>query len=187
MLKGVIAILADGVLPSSQSVIDSLLDVLQYFAQSGLELLDTKLHIPIISGILNAIDFPDITFLDLFTWIPAIRYTVVYKIVEGDAPFPDSSEVQALISATNWNDSATLFQSQEISGQAKTNTVSKRAALPETLKTIVFIPSHSSASFMMFMGDFLNVFEAEAPIGDNLFLYRISRVMNSRRSSRRWG
>ncbi|RAK97468.1 uncharacterized protein BO80DRAFT_504675 [Aspergillus ibericus CBS 121593] len=91
------AILVDGTLSSVQVVVDALLNVLAELAQAALGVLDTKIHIPIISDLLNMIGVPDISFLDLFTWIGAVAVTVVYKISEGHYPFPKGdSEVQIL-------------------------------------------------------------------------------------------
>ncbi|KAE8332850.1 hypothetical protein BDV39DRAFT_199851 [Aspergillus sergii] len=101
VLKRLAGILGDVVLSSARVVVDALLDVLHDMASAAVTLLDTKIHIPVISDILNAIGVPDLSFLDLFTWIAVVAYTVVYKIGKSEAPFPDSNEVQTIISATS--------------------------------------------------------------------------------------
>lgn len=101
VLKRLAGILIDGVLSSVQAVVDAILKILADVANTLLDILDAKLHIPVISDILNAIGVPDISFLDLFCWISALAYTIVYKIAEDKAPFPDNAETNLLINATS--------------------------------------------------------------------------------------
>lgn len=105
VLKKLFGILAEAVLGSVKTVMDALLKILANIARSLLELLDTKIHIPVISDILNAIGVPDISFLDLFCWISALAVTVVYKIAsKGKAPFPDDSTTAYLRTAPSFHD-----------------------------------------------------------------------------------
>lgn len=60
-------------------VSDAMFGVLSSLAGSALDLLDVKLHIPIISDILNAIGILDISLPGLFCWIGAVGCTVVSK------------------------------------------------------------------------------------------------------------
>jgi hypothetical protein len=76
VLKKLFGILAEAVLGSVKTVMDALLKILANIARSLLELLDTKIHIPVIFDILNEIGVPDISFLDLFCWISALAVTV---------------------------------------------------------------------------------------------------------------
>ncbi|RYC55552.1 hypothetical protein CHU98_g10654, partial [Xylaria longipes] len=109
VIKRIIGILADSVLSSVQVMVDELLRLLAALARTVLDVLTVKIHVPIVSDILNAIGIPDISFLDLFTWIGAAGYTVVYKLASNTAPFPDNGEVGALVSASSWTDLAALF------------------------------------------------------------------------------
>ncbi|EHK19496.1 uncharacterized protein TRIVIDRAFT_224726 [Trichoderma virens Gv29-8] len=61
ILKKLMAILVDGVLSSIEVVVDTVLNVLHDLAQSAIGILDCKIHIPIISGILNFIGVPDLS------------------------------------------------------------------------------------------------------------------------------
>ncbi|KAG2415573.1 hypothetical protein HFD88_006764 [Aspergillus terreus] len=169
VLKRLAVILADGVLSSTQVVVDALLDVLQRVAESAIDLLDTKMHMPIISDVLNAIGVPDTSFLDLFTWIAAVGYTVVYKIANGEAPFPDTSEVSAIISASTWDDLLDIFHPKSTK---KVNSVVRRApvsaliTLPEAVQSALFIASHATAGFMLLVGDIVGSLEAEVITGE---------------------
>ncbi|KJJ30917.1 hypothetical protein AFLA70_472g000860 [Aspergillus flavus AF70] len=156
VLKRLAGILGDVVLSSARVVVDALLDVLHDMASAAVTLLDTKIHIPVISDILNAIGVPDLSFLDLFTWIAAVAYTVVYKIGKSEAPFPDNNEVQTIISATSWDQLAGM-----ISGPSMT--------ISPYMQKCIFIAGHSISGFMCLTGDFVNTFEAEAETGENPF------------------
>lgn len=173
VLKQLIAILGDTVLDSTRVVVDVLMDVLYHLAQSAIDLIDTKIHIPVISDILNAIGVPDISFLDLLTWIAAVGFTVVYKIAEGHAPFPDSNDTKSITSATSWSELSALFgQSSELlSSTSKDPAFDPSKLLPESVCEVFFITGHATAGFIVLMGDFLNVFEAEALTGDNPFSF----------------
>lgn len=63
--RRLVVILDDSVLSSVQVVVDTLLALLHDVAQSAATLLDTKIHIPIISDLLNKVGDPNISFLDL--------------------------------------------------------------------------------------------------------------------------
>ncbi|ENH74934.1 hypothetical protein FOC1_g10002479 [Fusarium oxysporum f. sp. cubense race 1] len=49
-------------------------------------------HIPIISDILSDLGIGEPSLLDLFCWIAAVAYKVVYKIAHDSAPFPDNDD-----------------------------------------------------------------------------------------------
>ncbi|KAL7902999.1 hypothetical protein HDV63DRAFT_412128 [Trichoderma sp. SZMC 28014] len=87
-----------------QVVTEAVFDLIVSLADTILTLLDTQIHIHIISDILNAIGIPDISFLDLICWVAAVPYTIIYKIADNAALFPNNSYISALISATNWSD-----------------------------------------------------------------------------------
>lgn len=110
ILQKLAGILATGVLSSVQVVADALFNVLVDLSNAAISLLETKIHVPIISDILNAIGISDLSFLDLLTWLPAMSYTVVYKIAHKDAPFPDSADVKAIIEAPTWARLSTMFR-----------------------------------------------------------------------------
>ncbi|KAF7561512.1 hypothetical protein G7046_g2635 [Stylonectria norvegica] len=181
VLKRLAGILADGLLSSVQVVVDALIGVVITLSDSAIETLDTKLHIPIISDILNLLGVPDISFLDLFTWIAAVGYTVIYKIAEGEAPFADNDHVTAIIQASTWDELSALFKQGGGAPNAAppsdgyASLASSRSAaplgitIPEGLQKIIYITGHATAGFCLFTGDFVSTFEAEAESGDNPF------------------
>ncbi|RAH86125.1 hypothetical protein BO86DRAFT_434744 [Aspergillus japonicus CBS 114.51] len=157
VLKRMMGILADGVMSSVQVVGDTLLRILQTLTQSALAVLDTKIHIPIISDLLNLVGVPDISFLDLFTWIIAVAYTIVYKITHNKrAPFPDTTSVSALIAAGSWEELCSLFGHSQL-------------AVSSDLQQMIFAPGHALAGLAGVILGSVSTFEAECETGSNPF------------------
>ncbi|KAI1823536.1 hypothetical protein F4861DRAFT_549638 [Xylaria intraflava] len=166
-IKQIAVILGEGLLSSVRVVVDALLDALSSVANTVIDLLDTQIYIPIISDILEWIGIPSVSFFDLFTWIGAVGFTVVYKAINGEAPFPDNSNVTALKSASTWDELAGLFgRAADGASQVTTTAI---VTLPHEVAKIVHIAGHATAGFTTFMGSFLAIFEAEALSGDNPF------------------
>lgn len=101
ILKKIAAILANTVLSTVQVVIDALLDVLYILGKAAIRVLDTKIHIPVVSDILNAIGVEDMSMLDLICWIGAVPATIMYKVFTGSAPFTDSAATGELKNAAS--------------------------------------------------------------------------------------
>ncbi|EIT73104.1 hypothetical protein AO1008_08650 [Aspergillus oryzae 100-8] len=108
-LEKLAVIIVDGILSSTWVVVDTLLDLQKELATAGFDALAAKLHIPIISDILNEIGIEDVSLLDFFTWISVTSFNVVYKIATNTAPFLDNEDVQALITAKSWDELTPLF------------------------------------------------------------------------------
>lgn len=151
VLARLIGILGDGVLSSAQVVMDAVLDILIDLGSAVIEMLDAKIHIPVISDILNDIGVLDLSFLDLFTWIAAVAYTMVYKTAHGAAPFPDGKDADDVIGAQSWAALKKLVPSASHIGRA------------------IFVAGHTSAGLMALLSDVTATFEAEAPTGENPF------------------
>lgn len=181
VLERLVGILAIGVLGSAKVVIDVVFDILIDVATAALAILDTTIHIPVISDILNAIGIPDLSFLDLFCWIGATAYTVVDKIATGAAPFPDDDDTTFLATAS-LSDLEQAFSvhatpSGSLSGRATTAADAEHTApaavesviptLPASVGNAVFIAGHAFGGFCTLMADFVDTFEAAEETGDN--------------------
>ncbi|PSK55408.1 Histone transcription regulator 3 [Elsinoe australis] len=104
VIKRIVAIFADTLLSSVQVVADALIEVINALADAAFALLDTTIHIPVVSDILNMLGFADISILDLLMWIASVPYDVVYKLVNGGtAPFPDNDLTNGIINADTWS------------------------------------------------------------------------------------
>lgn len=87
ILQGIIAVLTDSLLSSSQVVMDALLDVLQQASETVLDFLNSKIHIPVISDILGLVGVREFSIMDLFAWMGALAMTVTWEINRGRVPF----------------------------------------------------------------------------------------------------
>ncbi|CVL06137.1 uncharacterized protein FMAN_03876 [Fusarium mangiferae] len=167
ILRRLVGILAEGILGTTKVVVDALLDVLHRLAGTVVDMLDTKIHIPIISDILNLIGVPDISFLDLFLWIGAAGITVIYKIGTGEAPFADNATTRALISATDWASfSAVVKQPPRLSSDEKHDGTS-RLSVPREIGRIIYVVGHGLAGFILMAGTFIFYPEAIDPDPQN--------------------
>ncbi|KUJ09027.1 uncharacterized protein LY89DRAFT_711310 [Mollisia scopiformis] len=146
ILKRLAGILVESVLETTQVVVDALLKVLYQLASTAIAVLDTKIHIPIISDILNAIGVPDISFLDVFTWIGAAGITIVFKIARGKAPFADDAPTRALIQATDWNSFSAVF---------KQPSVKNAPEISQAAGAAIYSAGHAITGFIAFTGNFL--------------------------------
>lgn len=180
VLKRFIGIIVDGVLSGTQAIVDVLFDILSNMADSILSILDTKIHIPVISDILKEIGIQEISFLDLFCWISAVAYTVVYKIAKGVAPFPDNDESRFLINVTSIDQLKAAFVPQLNMLKAERSVAPTAAATSDTTikgsmtmsdstKQTVYIAGHSIAGFCTLMNGFVSNFEVLEPTGNNPF------------------
>ncbi|KAF7587421.1 hypothetical protein BBP40_007240 [Aspergillus hancockii] len=148
VLQRLAVVLVDGTLSSLQVVVDALFNVLAVMAQGALDILDTKIHIPVISTILNKIGVRDLSFLDLFTYIGAVAVTVSYKIAVGRPPFPKGDSFQQKVSvATAWSAVKDLYQDLE--------------SLPSNAKMGIFMGCHMFSGVMVYVGSLQKAFDAE--------------------------
>ena len=197
ILKRIIAIIAAGVLETSQNVIDVLFDIVIQMINSALEILDTPVYIPVVSDILEYFGVPSISMLDLICYMGAVPVTIVYKIAKNSAPFPDDEFTNFLIKATSFEDVKKAFNPPPIvltthPANLKSDSVAVSLSVkpdqifysdpnllkemlglnvsisPENSKTI-FIVGYMFSGFFTLMSVFVAPFEAAAPTGDNPF------------------
>ncbi|KAI1261166.1 hypothetical protein F5Y18DRAFT_402792, partial [Xylariaceae sp. FL1019] len=175
VLKQIAGILVEGVLGSVQTVVDALLNALFSLSNSALALLDTLIHVPIVSDILNAIGIGDISFLDLFTWIAAVSFTIPYKLVRGQAPFPDNGETRALKEAETWTDLTRLCLGQArqaavikvLTENPESRESSAEVPLSAEMQKSLFEACHTSAGLIQIPATLLSALEALGPASGN--------------------
>lgn len=143
-LRKIAVIFGEELLSSVRVVVDALVDALASLANTMMDLLDTKIYIPVISDILEAIGIPSISYFDVFSWIAAVSFTLVYKITDGKAPFPDNSNVNAIKSASSWADLVALFgKTADYKAPSKINARS----IPHELEKVVHIAGHAATGW----------------------------------------
>ncbi|KAF5558348.1 hypothetical protein FNAPI_5121 [Fusarium napiforme] len=159
-LKQLVAIIADVFVSTVGNLGDAILDLLTSVASSAMHLLDAKFHIPIISDLLSDLGISEPTLLDLFCWIAAVAYTVVYKIEHDSAPFPDNDDVTALINADSWHTLQTILgqppDQQELSyySRAASYLWSAPKELSDSTKKTLYLCMHGIGGTV----DLLNIF-----------------------------
>ncbi|KAF7549725.1 hypothetical protein G7Z17_g6210 [Cylindrodendrum hubeiense] len=152
VLQKLAGIFSDVVLSSVQAVGDALFDVLIDFANSAFSLLGTKLHIPVVSDILNAIGIPDITFL-----ISSARFmrrqlgTLQTRQPQPASPprLPQSDQITS--GTLNPTHSTIFYHTHDIY---------------ETVKDL-YMGGYAIAGFVGFIATFVNSFEAAVPSGED--------------------
>ena len=175
-LNTLVVILSESVLESAKVVVDALVDILIALVDDVLDILKTKIHIPIISDILADIGIGSISYLDLFCWIAAVRYTVVYKIVEKEASFPSRDDVNRLLRASSGDELRMLFE-PEVLTLVQAPTSQGIVAISRNLQHTVSIVGHSVAGFLILNSDFVNVSEAQTPPGEDSPFAIISAIV----------
>jgi hypothetical protein len=175
ILKRLAGILVESVLGTTQVVVDAMLKVLYELAGTAIAVLDTKIHIPIISDILNAIGIPDISFLDLFTWVGSAGITVIFKISRGKAPFAENATTRALIEAKDWNSfSAILKQPGPLMSVVELSPDGEYKGplgleISHEVGQMIYSAGHAIAGFIAFTGNFLFFAEAMDVSPSNVF------------------
>ncbi|KAF4447227.1 hypothetical protein F53441_9214 [Fusarium austroafricanum] len=175
-LKQLTGIVADVMLSTFENVGDSLLDILTTLSRNTMSILNTNIHIPVVSDILNALGVPPLSILDLFCWIPAVAFTMAYKIATGNAPFPDNGEVNSLKNAQSWSDVQVLLgvtsaapPSAEVQ-QSQFPVLALSQSSPSTLsQEYLYIYLHTIGALQQGILTFLSLPEVELPSQDNPF------------------
>ncbi|WP_327350418.1 hypothetical protein [Streptomyces sp. NBC_01304] len=185
-LKKLVAILADLVLESARNVIDALFDVLYDIAKTAVKLLDTPIHIPVVSDILNSFGVPDLSFLDLACWVAAVPVTLAYKVAKGKAPFPDNADTAFLTTVADYPTLLNAFQPKQAAVAPATpsptvhSTAASRSAtagaaaasgpisISATTALAIHVTGHGFCGFSaLFGGALISGFEAAQETGDN--------------------
>jgi hypothetical protein len=175
-----VAIIVDGTLSSLQVVLDAVLNILFEISQTALSVLDTKIHISVISWILKKIGVPEVSFLDLFSWIGGFAVTVIYKATEGEAPFPKGdSTVEDIESARGWDEIPALFSKQHahLGASVSSSAIPSFAARHEGTVPIalsaqkpIFVSCHLFSAVLAFVGSPITALEAEDVEGSSKIL-----------------
>ncbi|MFA0963552.1 hypothetical protein AB9P05_17240 [Roseivirga sp. BDSF3-8] len=103
LVKRIVGIVAGDLIKSAQILIDAFLDILENVADLLLRIMDTKIHIPVVSDILELIGIKDFSIMDVFCYIAAVPATLAYKGRYKKAPFPNDKYTRFLINAPDYN------------------------------------------------------------------------------------
>ncbi|MEO1416260.1 MAG: hypothetical protein AAFW00_13325 [Bacteroidota bacterium] len=104
IIKRTVAIIADILVESVENIVDTAIDVIEIMVEGVIDILDAEIKIPVLSWLYKEITGSELSFLDLMCLVGAIPVTLIYKVVEEEAPFPDNSTTNAVISASSWSE-----------------------------------------------------------------------------------
>ncbi|MFI8997368.1 hypothetical protein [Streptomyces sp. NPDC053542] len=179
-LQNLVALLSDLVLESARNVVDALFDVLYDIARAALTVLDTPVHVPVVSDILGAFGVDQVSCLDLACWVSAVPVTVAYALGQGEEPFPDNADTDFLIDVSDYDTLLNAFQ-QQPAGVESADAVSTTAesagaesvsasAVSADTALVIHVIGHSVSGTCSWLGGMvLQPLEAEQPTGDNEF------------------
>ncbi|MBL8235844.1 MAG: hypothetical protein JNM66_00390 [Bryobacterales bacterium] len=102
LVQRVVDIVLKVLLETAREIFDAFLDILASLIGDAVDDLDAELKIPILSKIYKDISGDELSILDLACLIAAIPATIIAKLVTEEVPFPDSSQTDALIGATDF-------------------------------------------------------------------------------------
>jgi hypothetical protein len=141
----------------------------------------------VISWILKKIGVPELSFLDLFSWIGGLAVTVIYKATEGEGPFPKGdSTVKDIESASGWIESPALFSKQHaaLGASVSSSAIPSFAARHEGTVPIalsaqkpVFVSCHLFSAVLAFVGSPITALEAEDVKGSSKILAASSAIL----------
>lgn len=192
-LKQLLAIVVDLGLASVKNVVDALFDVISYLVETAVELLDTPIHIPVLSDILNEFGIPNFSFLDAACWIASVPANLLYKAIHGVTPFPDDAHTKFLIDTKDYATLLAAFQgpgpqplqaaiaSADAASDASARSPMLRMAapstpsgptpsgamIPDSAVRAVFITGQCVSGFCSLMSAIVSGFEAAEESGEN--------------------
>jgi hypothetical protein len=167
ILTELVAIIGEAVLESTRNILDAAFDVISDVAKMVVTVLDTPIHIPVVSDVLNFFGVPDFSILDIICWIGAIPATLLCKISTGRTPFPDDEQTAALIAVPDYPSLLAMFgaappvltASPRLAATAQDRTDQAKNASGS---------GHIVSAASSFVGGPLNFIEAQGPAGSRL-------------------
>jgi hypothetical protein len=155
--QGVLQAIISGV----QALIDGLFQLIQSLLAGMQSLLNAKWNIPFVSALYSWItDGAELTTIDLFALVMAIPTTILYKVIEGVAPFPDDASVRAFEQSFN---AQTMLQASGLGSTSSRLTADRESAiLSPAFATLMNVAGCVSS---VFYAGFSALLDAQPPIG----------------------
>jgi hypothetical protein len=167
ILKRLMAIVLDATLSSVQVVVDALCDVITALATAAVDLLDTPIHVPVVSDILNYFGVPDGSVLDMFCWVGALAVTLAYKVANGVAPFPDDATSTVLTTATSFQTVRELYNPQRLMASDRVALAEQADAQRSPVQAAMFASGHLFCGFFTLLTAWIGTMEAAVPYANN--------------------
>ncbi|MDX2471571.1 MAG: hypothetical protein QNL04_13450 [SAR324 cluster bacterium] len=114
IIERLLAVLADVLVESVENIIVTSIDIIKILVEGVLDILEGNLDIPVLSWLYKLITGNELSLLDVVCLVIAIPTTLIYKLAEDKAPFPDNATSNALIDAKDWAGILTVIQPQPV-------------------------------------------------------------------------
>lgn len=109
--KRLLAIISDLVLETAENITLHFIDVVVILVDGLFSLLDAPIRIPVISQLYRLITGgSELSMLDLICLCVSIPATIIYKLMNNTAPFPDDAFTAALIHAPDFETIQQLYR-----------------------------------------------------------------------------
>lgn len=130
--------MANTILSGAQTIVDSLLQIFKGMVESLREILSAPWEIPFVSQFYSTFitNGRKLTTLDLIALSAAIPSTVLYKVLQGSAPFPNQASVDAFKASFT---GASLLQNSGLGQTVKVASRSTDPGDPQTSTVTVFL------------------------------------------------
>ena len=111
IVKKIIAIFVDTLLETAENLMLTALDIIKILVTGVMDLIDCPLDIPVLSWLYKEYVGSEMSVLDILCLVVAMPVTIVYKIANGRAPFPDDRLTSALIAAKSFKEIGNAYAS----------------------------------------------------------------------------
>lgn len=104
-----LAILANALVETAQNILDTVIEILGLLMSGLSDVLNAEIDIPVLSWLYEEIAGSQLTIMDLACLVAAFPATILFKVVNGQAPFPDNSFTSSVINAGSWSELQDLY------------------------------------------------------------------------------
>ncbi|KAL3476175.1 hypothetical protein BJX99DRAFT_258689 [Aspergillus californicus] len=191
VLQNLMKVVTEIAFSSTSITMTAVLGVLSKASKAAIDLLHCDVYIPVISDILEELDVHTVSFLDLFCWVAAVSYTVVYKATTEKAPFASGPDYERLVSASSWGECTQLFGTPSLTTASplaqKRRTHSFSMAKKGTFLTPVsaetqhqvYVVLHGVSGAMNLLAATATLHESQAPPAQNEGIAHASAILSA--------
>jgi hypothetical protein len=149
ILQTIMGIVADTIIESAEVLLDATVELIEGLYDALIVFLDTPIWIPVISNLLEDIFGYEISLslLDIFCYIGAIPGTIVYKLLNGEAPFSeDDPTTQGIINSTSIDELISYFGTSDPDSIDLSKEFYSDFRIPESGKDTIYVCFHAVSS-----------------------------------------
>ena len=164
VLQKIVVIVLDVLLETVENMLVTAIDIVQILVEGVIDFLDAPLDVPIISQIYaTATEGDSLTILDALCLVVAIPTTILYKLAEGKAPYPDEKFTNDLIEAPDFAALRALFATPTLAAGRQEEQQQDSSAFT-VLEKVCFYVAVPAAAVIMFTTPFRVEFGENLPL-----------------------